>query len=269
MKQKKQNCWEVFKCGREPGGHNALTVGACFAATNQQYDGVNHGTNAGRVCWSVVGTLSHSEQPNRHNEKKHNCEECSFIEKVSNEEGTHFNILPWLGTCQQNQQDHCQEPNQDTSYHPIQSIEKCKTLIVDDDPSSVFMLKNMLAEYCECFVATNGHKGIELFENAQKANKPFDVVLLDIIMPGINGIDTLKQIRRLEIAIQDDRDVNLFNTHNVEDSSFKLSRIIMQTSSEEPQDMLSSFMEGKCNGFINKPYSKEEILQKIFGTAEV
>lgn len=138
---------------------------------------------------------------------------------------------------------------------------KLKTLIIDDHPASISLLKNMLSDHCECFVATNGHKGIELFESAQGEGAPFEVVLLDIIMPGINGIETLKKIRKIELSNQG---VQLFHSR----AGVGLSRIIMQTSSEDPKDFLSSYLEGKCNGFINKPYSKDEIIEKVLGKPE-
>lgn len=133
---------------------------------------------------------------------------------------------------------------------------KLKTLIIDDHPASISILKNMLGDFCECYIATNGHKGIEIFEDAQKSGEPFHVVLLDIIMPDLDGIETLKRIRKIELSNQE---VQLFEKKK------KLTRIIMQTSSEDPKDFIASYMDGRCNGFINKPYSKDDIIEKILG----
>ena len=131
---------------------------------------------------------------------------------------------------------------------------KLKTLIIDDHPASIAILKNMLDEVCECFVTTRGQKGIELFEYAYKNGVPFEVVLLDIIMPGLDGIETLKKIRTIEASYRVSSD-----------PPGKLARIIMQTSSEDPQDYESSHMEGNCSGFINKPYSRGAILDMVLG----
>lgn len=128
---------------------------------------------------------------------------------------------------------------------------KLKTLIIDDQPVSISMLKKMLEDRCECFVATSGLKGIKLFERALKSNEPFDIILLDIVMPGLNGIETLKKIRQVEVE----------NRKGGSGAEHKNTRIIMQTSSEDPQDFLSSHRE--CDGFINKPYTKSKILEKV------
>jgi hypothetical protein len=47
----KMNCWQVKKCGREPGGGNEAQLGVCPAATETALQGVNGGKNGGRACW--------------------------------------------------------------------------------------------------------------------------------------------------------------------------------------------------------------------------
>ncbi|MBF0161313.1 MAG: response regulator, partial [Magnetococcales bacterium] len=103
---------------------------------------------------------------------------------------------------------------------------KLKTLIIDDHPASIAILEEMLSDHCECSVATSGRRGIEIFEQAQKDAEPFDVVLLDIIMPGLDGIETLKRLRKIEHASHTPQ---LFGQHH-------FARIVMQTSSDDPKD---------------------------------
>ena len=52
-----QNCWEYNKCGKGPNGLNGEKTDICTAATEKRLDGVHGGTNAGRACWVVAGTL--------------------------------------------------------------------------------------------------------------------------------------------------------------------------------------------------------------------
>jgi hypothetical protein len=85
----KRNCWEVMKCGREPGGSRAESLGVCPAATEMRLDGVNHGENGGRACWGVpnthcVGSLT---------AKFSQCLECPFFLRVEREENRGFVVM--------------------------------------------------------------------------------------------------------------------------------------------------------------------------------
>lgn len=52
-----KNCWEVKKCGRQPGGSLVLDLGICPAALNSSLEGIHGGDKCGRACWVVAGTL--------------------------------------------------------------------------------------------------------------------------------------------------------------------------------------------------------------------
>ena len=65
-------------------------------------------------------------------------------------------------------------------------------LIVDDEPSILQSLSGLLAdEGFEIKTATNGYEGLKIIEEGSP-----DLVLLDIWMPGIDGIETLKEIKK-------------------------------------------------------------------------
>jgi two-component system nitrogen regulation response regulator NtrX len=65
-------------------------------------------------------------------------------------------------------------------------------LIVDDEPSILQSLSGLLAdEGFEIETATNGYEGLKIVEDGSP-----DLVLLDIWMPGIDGIETLKEIKK-------------------------------------------------------------------------
>jgi hypothetical protein len=83
----KKNCWEVKKCGREPGGAKTAELGICHAATEIKLNGTNEGKNAGRACWAVTGTLCGGKVQGSFAAKMSNCLECEFYKEVQNEEG--------------------------------------------------------------------------------------------------------------------------------------------------------------------------------------
>ncbi len=67
------------------------------------------------------------------------------------------------------------------------------TLIIDDDEMSRGLLR-MVLEYdgCHCAEAEDGARGLSLLES-----QPFDVVILDNVMPGMTGMEFLNRFRHI------------------------------------------------------------------------
>lgn len=84
--ERKLNCWEFNNCGREPGGNNIEKYGPCPAALDKRLDGYNSGTNAGRACWAVAGTLCGGAPKGLIALKLRDCMKCEFHHTVIKEE---------------------------------------------------------------------------------------------------------------------------------------------------------------------------------------
>ncbi len=82
----KQNCWEHKKCGRQPGGHKAAELGICPASMEQGLNGAHGGSNAGRACWVVAGSLCGGKIQGTYAKKLLNCWRCDFMNRVKQEE---------------------------------------------------------------------------------------------------------------------------------------------------------------------------------------
>ena len=67
-----------------------------------------------------------------------------------------------------------------------------KILVVDDSPTEIFQFKEMLEKMGhEVITADNGREGVEMAVKEQP-----DVVLMDIVMPGLNGFQATRQLSR-------------------------------------------------------------------------
>ena len=88
--ERKLNCWEYKKCGRQPQGPHVKELGLCPASVELSLDEVHEGTNAGRACWIVSGTLCKGLIQGTFAQKYTNCEVCDFYRLVRTEEGPNF-----------------------------------------------------------------------------------------------------------------------------------------------------------------------------------
>jgi len=84
------NCWEAFKCGREPGGSRTGERGVCPVAGERGLWGKNRGLYAGRCCWNILGTLCEGRTQATFEEKITTCSRCDFYQRVKVEEGPRF-----------------------------------------------------------------------------------------------------------------------------------------------------------------------------------
>ncbi len=62
-----------------------------------------------------------------------------------------------------------------------------RSLVVDDELISRMLLQKLLAPLGECHIAVNGKEAIEAFLLADETRQPYDLICLDIMMPGIDG----------------------------------------------------------------------------------
>ena len=87
---KGQNCWEFMKCGRGIGQSVKLSNGLCPVAKETKLDGLHGGTNAGRACWVIAGTMCDNDTQGSFTQKLDHCLECDFYLMVMSEERPDF-----------------------------------------------------------------------------------------------------------------------------------------------------------------------------------
>ena len=122
-----------------------------------------------------------------------------------------------------------------------------KTLIVEDDFTNRILLQAFLSRYGECHTAVNGAEALTAFEmaNAEDGIVPYDLVCMDMLMPGMNGKDAVRHIRATE------------ETRGI--LSNKGTKIIMTTSVRDMKDIVESF-HALCDAYLFKPVDTQKLL---------
>ncbi len=77
-------------------------------------------------------------------------------------------------------------------------MEEPKLLIVEDEFLNRRLLVDYLRKYGPCRQAGNGQEALREVVEAYEGGRPFDMVFLDLVMPTMDGLQFLAEVRRLE-----------------------------------------------------------------------
>jgi signal transduction histidine kinase len=116
---------------------------------------------------------------------------------------------------------------------------KSNLLVVDDEPVNLRVLENQLSLRAYAITtATSGKEAIAAIESGQE----FNLVLLDVMMPGITGYEVCRIIRKRYRANE--------------------LPVLMLTAKNRVEDLVAGLQSG-ANDYLAKPFSKEELLARI------
>lgn len=116
-------------------------------------------------------------------------------------------------------------------------MSKKKILLVDDSNVVLSMEKLILGQKYDLICAKNGEEAIE----KATSNLP-NLILLDVIMPKMNGFETCQNLRNQEVT--------------------KSIPIIMVTTRGEEENKEQGFYSG-CTDYVTKPFNNAELLSKV------
>lgn len=121
-------------------------------------------------------------------------------------------------------------------------------LVAEDDPNIGALLEEIINTLGKYKIVASGGAAIDTFESAWQAGLPYDVILLDINMPDISGLEVLKNIRHLE---------------EKKGVSEKMPvEIIMMTALSDKATVIAC-LEAGCNDYIVKPFKPAAIVDKL------
>jgi len=114
-----------------------------------------------------------------------------------------------------------------------------KILVIDDEPENVLVMREMLSFHPQ-YKCKVGHSGKEALDILQTYFP--DIILLDVMMPGINGYDVCRHVRA--------------------EHKHKFSKIIMVSGRSTIDDRLMGYDAG-ADDYLTKPYVEGELLAKL------
>lgn len=121
-----------------------------------------------------------------------------------------------------------------------------KILIVEDDNVSRNFLFKFLSNYGECDISVDGIEALDTFSMALRDGEPYDFVCLDIMMPKLDGIKTLKAIRQVE------------KKEGIEES--KMCKVIMTTALNDIGTIAKTY-NNDCEAYAVKPINTEKFIE--------
>jgi DNA-binding response OmpR family regulator len=113
-----------------------------------------------------------------------------------------------------------------------------KLLIVDDEPENLVVLGNLLLKQnYKITYAQNGHEAI-----LQASDNEFDLILLDIIMPDMDGYEVCRILRK--------------------NKKTSKTPVIFLTSKNDTESIIKGFEEG-AQDYVTKPFNTSELLARV------
>ena len=114
-------------------------------------------------------------------------------------------------------------------------MKQFRVLIVDDEPRIIkFLEVKLKASGYEVLIANNGQEAVAIFQSQEP-----DLLVLDVVMPGMDGFETLKQIR-----------------------SFSSVPVIILSAKETNTDKVKGLKMG-ADDYLAKPFNPDELVARI------
>lgn len=123
-----------------------------------------------------------------------------------------------------------------------------RILLAEDDFVTRKFMMNFLSKYGECDVTVDGMEAVDAFMMALEEGAPYDVVVLDIMMPVMDGYQALMGIRNIE------KERNITGDAAV--------KVIMATALNEEKNVKMAFDLG-CTIYSGKPIDQARFEQGL------
>lgn len=115
--------------------------------------------------------------------------------------------------------------------------QQCKVLIVDDNPANIAIMEEIVSAVCDYRCVMSGEKALEVAQDYQP-----DIVLLDIMMPGMNGYEVCRRLRKAP--------------------HLRFVKVIMVSAKALVAERIEAYKAG-ADDYVTKPFDEDELLAKL------
>jgi PAS domain S-box-containing protein len=142
------------------------------------------------------------------------------------------------------------EPSDEIETPATAPLRGLSILVAEDNEINALLMRSLLTRLGHhAVIATNGEEALESWLSAKSADTPYDLVLMDIQMPQLDGIETTKRIRQREAGQPGRR-----------------TPILALTANTLVEDRYACFEAG-MDGFLIKPLDREKLADALKGLA--
>jgi PAS domain S-box-containing protein len=142
------------------------------------------------------------------------------------------------------------EPSHETGSPVIAPLQGLSILVAEDNEINALLMRSLLTRLGHhAVITTNGEQALESWLAARSAGAPYDLVLMDIQMPQLDGIETTKRIRRHEAG-----------------QPGRQTPILALTANTLVEDRYACFEAG-MDGFLIKPLDRDKLAEALKGLA--
>ncbi len=124
-----------------------------------------------------------------------------------------------------------------------------RTLIVEDNLVNREFLMAVLEERAQCVAVETAEEALELVDKAWEQGEPFDLVFMDVLLPGMDGLQALERIRTKE------------NILGLDDAG--RIKVIVTTALDDDLDTAQPLFDGAHSSYVAKPLTIDKISREL------
>ena len=121
-----------------------------------------------------------------------------------------------------------------------------KSLVAEDNATSRKLLCTYLSRFGTCDIAVDGVEAVNAAQRARQSHQAYDLICMDLRMPGMDGQDAIREIRKQEAT----------------DSINRRARIIVTTVHTDMEDITTALL-GRCNAYMIKPIETAKLKKEL------